>query len=121
MFRLGGPTIHPSMLWPLLVMALGFTLLFLALHLAAMRTEILRRRVRRCGCIAGAPRRATGRADVDVPHLFVAAAYASLSAIGCGLVAWVVPTTRPAARTRARSRRAASGAAPAGGRAQQMT
>ncbi|MDJ1159734.1 heme ABC transporter permease [Chelatococcus sp. SYSU_G07232] len=45
-FRLGGPTIHASMLWPLLVMALAFTLLSAALHLAGMRTEILRRRVR---------------------------------------------------------------------------
>jgi heme exporter protein C len=30
---------------PLLVMALGFTLLFVLLHLIAMRAEILRRRV----------------------------------------------------------------------------
>jgi heme exporter protein C len=44
--RLGGPTIHPSMLYPLLVMALGFALLGLTLHLAGMRTEVLRRRVR---------------------------------------------------------------------------
>ncbi|HHZ07446.1 MAG TPA: heme ABC transporter permease [Rhizobiales bacterium] len=44
-FRLDGPTIHPSLLWPLLVMALGFTILFFALHLDAMRTEIWRRRV----------------------------------------------------------------------------
>src|SRR6187397_3722952 len=29
--RLGGPTIHPSMLWPLLILALGFTCLALAL------------------------------------------------------------------------------------------
>ncbi|TIM43839.1 heme ABC transporter permease [Mesorhizobium sp.] len=43
--RLGGPTIDPSLLRPLLVMALGFTVLFFALHLMAMRTEILRRRV----------------------------------------------------------------------------
>src|ERR687893_603340 len=42
--RLGGPSIHPSILYPLLVMAAGFTLLGLALHLAGMRTEILRRR-----------------------------------------------------------------------------
>jgi heme exporter protein C len=34
-----------SLLWPLLVMALGFTVLFFALHLMAMRTEIRRRRV----------------------------------------------------------------------------
>ena len=44
-FRLDGPTIHPSMLWPLLVMALGFTLLFVAFHLVAMRNEIWARRV----------------------------------------------------------------------------
>ncbi|MEJ6781649.1 heme ABC transporter permease [Aminobacter sp. Piv2-1] len=44
-FRLDGPTIHPSLLWPLMVMALGFTLLFFTLHLMAMRTEIWRRRV----------------------------------------------------------------------------
>lgn len=44
-FRLDGPTIHPSLLWPLMVMALGFTVLFFALHLTAMRTEIWRRRV----------------------------------------------------------------------------
>lgn len=44
--RLGGPTIHPSLLTPLLLMALAFLLLFLTLHLAAMRNEILRRRIR---------------------------------------------------------------------------
>jgi len=44
-FRLGGPTIHPSLLWPLMIMALGFTVLFFTLHLMAMRTEIMRRRV----------------------------------------------------------------------------
>ncbi|HEY6633849.1 MAG TPA: heme ABC transporter permease [Rhizobiaceae bacterium] len=44
-FRLDGPTIDTSMLVPLMVMAVGFTLLFLTLHLAAMRTEIYRRRV----------------------------------------------------------------------------
>ena len=43
--RLDGPTIHSSMLYPLLVMALAFTLLFFTLHLAAMRNEIWRRRV----------------------------------------------------------------------------
>ncbi len=42
--RLDGPTIHPSLLWPLLVSALGFTLLFATLHLLAMRNEIFRRR-----------------------------------------------------------------------------
>jgi heme exporter protein C len=45
-FRMGGPSIDPSLLAPLLVMALAFTLLFILLHLIAMRAEILRRRVR---------------------------------------------------------------------------
>ncbi|MTW19151.1 heme transporter HemC [Rhodoplanes serenus] len=44
--RLDGPTIHPSILVPLLAMTIAFTLLFVALHLAAMRNEVLRRRVR---------------------------------------------------------------------------
>ncbi len=44
--RLSGPTIHASLLTPLLVMALACVLLFLTLHLAAMRNEIMRRRVR---------------------------------------------------------------------------
>jgi len=43
--RIGGPTIHTSLLWPLLVSAVGFTLLFFTLHLVGMRTEIWRRRV----------------------------------------------------------------------------
>jgi heme exporter protein C len=45
-FRLGGSTIDSSILMPLFVMAAAFTLLFVTLHLAAMRNEILRRRVR---------------------------------------------------------------------------
>jgi heme exporter protein C len=43
--RLGGSAIDPEFLWPLLVMAVAFTLLFFALHIAAMRNEIWRRRV----------------------------------------------------------------------------
>ena len=42
---MGGPKIHPSILIPLLVNALGFTLMFFAMHLKAMRNEILRRRI----------------------------------------------------------------------------
>jgi heme exporter protein C len=45
-FRLDGSTIHPTILVPLLLMAAAFTLLFMTLLLAAMRNEILRRRVR---------------------------------------------------------------------------
>jgi heme exporter protein C len=44
--RIGGPTLDRAYLVPLLVMAIGFTLLFVTLHLAAMRNDILRRRVR---------------------------------------------------------------------------
>ncbi|PSH66630.1 heme transporter HemC [Phyllobacterium brassicacearum] len=43
--RMGGSTIDPSLLWPLLVMAVGFTLLFFTMHIMAMRNEIWRRRV----------------------------------------------------------------------------
>ncbi|MFT3732629.1 MAG: heme ABC transporter permease [Hyphomicrobium sp.] len=39
-------TVDPSMRLPLLVMALAFTLMFFAMHLKAMRNEILRRRVK---------------------------------------------------------------------------
>jgi heme exporter protein C len=45
-FRSGGPTIDPSILIPLFIMAAAFMLLFATLLLAAMRNEILRRRVR---------------------------------------------------------------------------
>src|SRR6266852_8451658 len=44
--RLDGSTIDRSMLIPLALMALAFVLLFVTLHLAAMRNEIMRRRVR---------------------------------------------------------------------------
>ncbi len=44
--RVDGSAIHTSILIPLLVMAVGFTLMFFAMHLKAMRNEILRRRVR---------------------------------------------------------------------------
>jgi heme exporter protein C len=46
--RLGGiavPMFHVSILTPLLLMALAFVLLFMTLHVAAMRNEILRQRV----------------------------------------------------------------------------
>ena len=49
--KLGGPAIHPAILTPLLVMGLAFLLLFVTLHLAAMRNEILRRRVRAMGLL----------------------------------------------------------------------
>ncbi|MBO6635869.1 heme ABC transporter permease [Parvibaculum sp.] len=45
-FRMDGPTIASSMLLPLGLMALGFTVLFVTLLLVRMRAEIMRRRVR---------------------------------------------------------------------------
>jgi heme exporter protein C len=51
-FRLGGPAIAPSLLWPLIVMSLAFTFLFLTLHLMAIRNEIFRRRLRRLSLLA---------------------------------------------------------------------
>ncbi len=44
--RMGGSAIDPSLLRPLLMMALAFLLLFVTLQVAAMRNEILRRRIR---------------------------------------------------------------------------
>jgi heme exporter protein C len=44
--RLGGPRIHVSLLIPLIAMLVAFTLLFITLHVAAMRNEIMRRRIR---------------------------------------------------------------------------
>ena len=61
-FRMGGPSIHPTMLWPLLVMASGFLLLTIALQLNGMRTEILRRRIRTLSLMATQP-------DVSRGHL----------------------------------------------------
>ena len=45
-FRSGGPLIAPIFLWPLFLMALGYTALFAFLWIIRIRTEILERRVR---------------------------------------------------------------------------
>ncbi|MEO8684430.1 MAG: heme ABC transporter permease [Devosia sp.] len=44
-FTMSGPHMPPSILTPLLVMAIAFTFLFLTLHLKAMHTEVARRRL----------------------------------------------------------------------------
>ena len=46
-FRMEGSTIAGPMLWPLLVMSLAYTLLFVTLHVMAIRNEIMRRRAQR--------------------------------------------------------------------------
>jgi heme exporter protein C len=43
--RLDAPAIHPSMLLPLLAMAAGFTLFFIAVALVRMRTGLIERRL----------------------------------------------------------------------------
>jgi heme exporter protein C len=67
-FRLGGPTIALSMLIPLLVMALGFTLFFATLLLIRMRAAVNARKLRALrmveveavGRFDAAPREAAG-------------------------------------------------------------
>jgi heme exporter protein C len=44
--RLDGPTLHPSMLWPLLIMALGFKLYYVSLLLLRVKSELLAARLR---------------------------------------------------------------------------
>jgi heme exporter protein C len=46
-FKTSGPAIYSSMLWPLLIMAVGSSCLFLTLHMMSIRNEILRRRLDR--------------------------------------------------------------------------
>jgi heme exporter protein C len=53
--RFDGPAIHPTMLWPLVLMLAAYATLFFALLLAAMRAEIFRRRVRTAELIAARP------------------------------------------------------------------
>jgi heme exporter protein C len=53
--RVGGPSIHPSMLYPLLIMLAAFAALFATLLLYAMRAEIFRRRVRAAEIIQARP------------------------------------------------------------------
>jgi heme exporter protein C len=45
-FRIDGPTIDASMLWPLLIMGFAYMMLFLALHLTQIRSEIAARKLR---------------------------------------------------------------------------
>jgi heme exporter protein C len=52
-FRMGGPTIDPSILWPLLLMALGFTSFFFTLLLLRVRSEFLAAKLRSAAAAAG--------------------------------------------------------------------
>ncbi len=55
--RLGGPSIDPSMLRPLLLMAVGFTAFFLVVLILRMRAELIARKIRiaRMARVHGAP------------------------------------------------------------------
>ena len=61
--KASGPAIHSSILGPLLTMATGFSILFLAMHLKGMRNEILRRRA--VSLELAAVRRSAARARVN--------------------------------------------------------
>jgi heme exporter protein C len=51
--RMGGPTIDPSILLPLLVMAVAFTLLFVTLLVVRMRAALIERKIRVLDAAAG--------------------------------------------------------------------
>ena len=99
-FRLGGPTIAPSLLWPLIVMSLAFTCLFLTLHVMAIRNEILRRRIARVTMLAAHGRRSAPawtcggrrlRRVMTDPHIgFIVAAYVVAAATIGAMIAYVV-------------------------------
>jgi heme exporter protein C len=52
--KMGGTALHSSILTPLLIMGGAYVLTFLAMHLTAMRNEILRQRVRVLSQVAAA-------------------------------------------------------------------
>ena len=56
--RLDGPTIHESMLWPLLIMAAGFTFFFVTLLILRIKNELLAARLRVLTEATGRPSRA---------------------------------------------------------------
>ena len=71
---------------PLLVMALAFLLLFVTLHLAAMRNEILRRRVRIDAHHAGATRMIMSLG----PHAaFIVRPMSAAIVISAALIGWI--------------------------------
>jgi len=52
-FRMGGPTIDPAILIPLMISAIGFTLFFISLLLIRVRSEFLAARLRAAAAAAG--------------------------------------------------------------------
>ncbi len=68
-------------------MGVGFSLLFITLHLAAMRNEILRRRVRSLRMIAGGTGSGVMCSDPTPPSLF--GSYAVVAGVIGALIVWI--------------------------------
>ena len=83
-FRMGGPTLAPVYLQPLLPMALGYTALFGALWLVRIRAEVWRRRAR---SLAHAGRGMSLDLDMGKYAVFVWPAYGLSAVVIGGLVA----------------------------------
>ena len=94
--RIGTPAVDAAMLWPLLVMLAAYAVCFLAVHLAAMRAEIFRRRVRTAELMAARPQSplqppSRDRASGAVTHLwYIVASYGVSAIVLLAMVAWVV-------------------------------
>ncbi len=87
--RIGGPTLDRAFLIPLLVMAIAFSLLFVTLHLAAMRNEILRRRVRTLADDAGQPGRRPDAMPLGPYASFIVTSYLLVAAVVLILIVWI--------------------------------
>ena len=97
--RMGGSSLDRSFLIPLLVMAIAFTLLFVTLHLAAMRNEILRRRVRSLQMMQASrvrvARSGTSKEACMIMSLgpyasFIVTSYAAAALVVVILIGWIV-------------------------------
>jgi heme exporter protein C len=67
--KLGGSSLDPSMLWPLLVMAIAFTALFVWLVLLRTETEIAERRIRSLRLTTALVAAGRGARGDEVPSL----------------------------------------------------
>ena len=87
--RMGGPSLDRAFLIPLLVMAVAFSLLFLTLHLAAMRNEILRRRVRSLQMMQASQQVGVNAMSLGPYASFIVTSYALVAAVVLMLIAWI--------------------------------
>lgn len=67
--RMGGPTIDPSMLWPLMIMVVGYLLLFVTLLMVRMRTALNERKARALRLAAPSRRPASAPPAAATPVL----------------------------------------------------